>query len=231
MVTRAVIVGGLAIATIGIPTYGAMVSPAEATIAVNGGGSAPSAYAVLAGTSQDSTPTSLLAPLPAISRDAEAVSRSLDRNPLPTCDPSVDVGSANGQIATEDLCELWDSINMLRGDAAVSISALNDDYVAAIGQPLCITDSYRTLSEQYRLARTKPRLAATPGTSNHGWGLAVDLCSSVTNDRAAIAWLTENGPIYGWANPAWARAGGSGPREPWHWEYVPGTEDKGTNWK
>ncbi|WP_372593555.1 D-alanyl-D-alanine carboxypeptidase family protein [Actinotalea sp.] len=227
---RAFVVGFLAVGTIGVPAFGAIGSDTSGAGAELAGSSAPSAFSVLSAAAVESTPTSLLAPLPEVSRDAVTVSRSVDRNPLPTCDPSVDPGPANGQIATDDLCTLWDGTNMLRGDAAVAMSALNEDFTAAMGEPLCITDSYRTLAEQQRLAYTKPGLAAAPGTSNHGWGLAVDLCSSVTYNSAKISWLTENGPTYGWANPAWARAGGSGAYEPWHWEYVPGTEAKGTNW-
>ena len=83
---------------------------------------------------------------------------------------------------------------------------------------------------QRRLAYTKPGLAATPGSSNHGWGLAIDLCGAETNSSAAMGWLAENGPAYGWANPDWARRGGSGAYEPWHWEYVPGTTAMGTNY-
>lgn len=228
LVARVLVVSALAVGTIALPAYGALVPSAGP--AVSATAFSPSAYAILTATATDSTPTSLLAPLPEISRDAVAVSRSLDRNPLPACDPSVDPGNANGQIPTNDLCTLWDGTNLLRGDAAVAISALNEDYTAAFGTPLCMTDSYRTLAEQRRLAYTKPGLAATPGTSNHGFGLAIDLCASVTNNRTTMAWLAENGPTYGWANPAWAKSGGSGPHEPWHWEYFPGTDAKGTNW-
>ncbi len=32
------------------------------------------------------------------------------------------------------------------------------------------------LAEQYTLKAQKGGLAATPGKSNHGWGLAVDIC-------------------------------------------------------
>jgi hypothetical protein len=28
--------------------------------------------------------------------------------------------------------------------------------------------------------------------------------------------------VFGWENPAWARPGGSGPYERWHWEYTKG---------
>ena len=46
-------------------------------------------------------------------------------------------------------------------------------------RPICITDSYRTYASQVRLYGQKPALAAVPGTSNHGWGLAVDLCGGI----------------------------------------------------
>ncbi len=228
LAARVAVVSALAVGTIGLPAYGALVPSAGP--AVSASAVSRTAYAILSATAVDSTPTSLLAPLPEISRDAVTVSRSLDRNPLPACDPSVDPGNANGEIPANDLCKLWDGKNMLRGDAAVAISALNEDFTAAFGTQLCMTDSYRTLAEQRRLAYTKPGLAATPGTSNHGFGLAIDLCSAVTNNRTTMAWLAENGPTYGWANPAWAKSGGSGPHEPWHWEYFPGTDAKGTSW-
>ena len=66
-------------------------------------------------------------------------------------------------------------------------------------------------------------LAATPGTSEHRWGLAVDLCDGVQKGSGSrFQWLRDNAPAYGWDNPDWARNGGSGPYEPWHWEYVAG---------
>jgi LAS superfamily LD-carboxypeptidase LdcB len=67
---------------------------------------------------------------------------------------------------------------------------------------------------------TKPTLAAVPGTSNHGWGTAVDLCGGVERfDTDEHAWVVEHGPSYGWIHPSWAAAGGSRP-EPWHFEYL-----------
>ena len=96
---------------------------------------------------------------------------------------------------------------------------------------MCIRDSsYRTLAEQRHLAYTKGGLAATPGTSNHGWGLAVDLCTAETRNSDVYTWLTENGPIFGWTNPGWALRTGVGPYEPWHWEYLPGTTEFGTDY-
>jgi LAS superfamily LD-carboxypeptidase LdcB len=82
------------------------------------------------------------------------------------------------------------------------------------GVTIGITDSYRDLASQERLAATKGPysqggLAATPGTSNHGWGVATDL----DLDDRALQWMRENGWRYGFVEDV--------PREPWHWTYRP----------
>ncbi len=64
----------------------------------------------------------------------------------------------------------------LRADAAVRLIRLNEVYKGRFGSDLCLTDSYRSLASQYSLAARKPGLAARPGTSEHGWGLAIDVC-------------------------------------------------------
>jgi zinc D-Ala-D-Ala carboxypeptidase len=86
----------------------------------------------------------------------------------------------------------------------------------ADGIEIGMTDSYRPLSVQERLAQEKGLysqggLAATPGTSNHGWGLATDL----DLDADALAWMRQHGPDYGFVEDV--------PREPWHWTYRPAT--------
>ena len=228
---RSAILAALAVATIGVPVSAEIngrQTPLEATGTDLAG--LPTAYEVLSGAPSDGTPTSLLAAVPGAVRMADSASRTLDRSPLPDCTGVAVDSAANGQIAAADLCALWDGTNMLRGDAAVTLAELNLTFRASFDRDLCITDSYRTLAEQRRLAYTKGGLAATPGTSNHGWGLAIDLCSSETNSSAVMTWLNDNGPTYGWENPPWAKRGGSGPHEPWHWEYVPGTVEKGTDW-
>lgn len=189
----------------------------------------PTTFEVLTGSLDSVTPTSLLAAVPGAQR-VDDTSRSAERSPLPTCDGQPRYGSSNGAVPESDLCVLWDGTNMLRGDAAVTLAELNANFKAAVGTDLCITDSYRTLAEQRRLAYTKGGLAATPGTSNHGWGLAIDLCTSVTNSSTAMEWLRSNGATFGWSNPDWALRGGSGPYEPWHWEYLPGTTELGTDY-
>jgi hypothetical protein len=130
-------------------------------------------------------------------------------------------GYANGEIPAAALCPLWGAPNqMLRGDAARALTALSKEYAKAFGRPICVTDSYRSRSQQVTLYATKPNLAARPGTSNHGWGTAVDLCGGVESfGTAEHAWLLGHAPLYGWFHPSWAEPTGSRP-EPWHWEYA-----------
>ena len=55
-----------------------------------------------------------------------------------------------------------------------------------------------------------------PGTSNHGWALAVDLCGGIKiAGSAQWTWMTANA---GGFQLTWAGPAGEKP-EPWHWEY------------
>jgi zinc D-Ala-D-Ala carboxypeptidase len=158
----------------------------------------------------------------AANRDLALASRSFSRDPLPGCDPRKRPRGANGLLDVNDLCPLWDRSQQLRADAAVSLAVMNEGFRAQFGRDMCISDSYRNLYEQKVTKARKGYLAATPGESNHGWGIAVDFCQKETTTAAVWKWLHANGPVYGWANPDWALSGGSGPHEPWHWEYTAG---------
>ena len=79
------------------------------------------------------------------------------------------------------------------------------------GIQIGVTDSYRSYDQQVDLARRKGLyknggLAATPGTSQHGWGLAVDVDTS----RQGTDWLRANAARFGFSTI---------PREPWHWQF------------
>ena len=127
----------------------------------------------------------------------------------------------NGFLPDSALCPLLQAPgHRLQTDAARAFDALSAARRAATGAPLCVTDSYRSSAEQVDVFRRKPTLAATPGRSQHGFGLAVDLCGGVERfDSEPHAWLKANAPAYGWVHPSWAEPGGSKP-EAWHWEYV-----------
>ncbi len=128
-------------------------------------------------------------------------------------------GWANGQIPAEALCRLGVHGHALRCDAAASYQQMSTAYAAAFGAPLCITDSYRSLGAQVAAFYAKPALAAVPGTSNHGWALAVDLCGGINvAGTPQWTWMTQNAGRFGFVQPDWAAPGGEKP-EPWHWEY------------
>lgn len=120
----------------------------------------------------------------------------------------------NGRLPASALQSIGQGGHKLWGPAAQSwqnavVAARNE------GIDLKVTDSYRTYDQQVDLANRKGLykdggLGATPGTSNHGWGLAVDVDVS---DPAAMTWMRTNGWRFGFVEAV--------PREPWHWEFRP----------
>jgi len=94
---------------------------------------------------------------------------------------------------------------------------------------LKINSAYRTYNDQARVfkdncsnaigtgkCKIKPgkRLTAIPGTSNHGFGLAVDLANTggalLSTSMPEYKWVAENAPRFGFKRIA---------SEAWHWEY------------
>jgi hypothetical protein len=96
-----------------------------------------------------------------------------------------------------------------------------------------ITDAYRTYDQQVTAARTKGiygqgGTAAVPGTSQHGWGKAIDFNnakgSGLGANSSQFKWLQDNAAQYGFKTI---------PREPWHWEFndkVWSKYNKGNPW-
>ena len=129
-------------------------------------------------------------------------------------------GYPNGLIPPSAMCPLGTAAHTLRCDAAAAYRAMSAAFAGAFGTPICITDSYRTYAGQVRLYGQKPALAAVPGTSNHGWGLAVDLCGGVERfGTPQYDWMKANSGRFGFLHPDWAEPG-NGREEPWHWEYA-----------
>lgn len=225
---RMAVLSTLAVATIAMPlSAGADDGSGGGTpFDTEGRPVGPSALDLATAASTAPAVSESVAAAPRVER-AAAASRSYDREPLPGCDPSVRPSGTNGNLDQHELCELWQPGDFLRPDAAVALSALNEAFRANFGRDLCLVSSYRTLSTQVSLKGTRGAFAARPGTSMHGWGLAIDLCSIETGSREVYAWLNENGPTYGWANPPWAKRGGGGAYEPWHFEFTQGVEEMG----
>ncbi|GAA1864292.1 M15 family metallopeptidase [Myceligenerans crystallogenes] len=131
----------------------------------------------------------------------------------------------NGRLSRAELCLASHSPEglrqYLRCDAAEAWRRLGAEFEQEFGVPLYAEYGYRAYDLQlWAMAVYGAGQAAEPGTSNHGWGEAVDL-----QDDAGWGfggeyheWLRAHAPAYGWDNPPWARQG-NGREEPWHWEY------------
>lgn len=129
---------------------------------------------------------------------------------------------ANGHIPLSALTRCSTG-RYLRSDAAASYERMALAFNRVFG-PMYMTDAYRNYAEQVAVKKVKGRYAATPGTSNHGWGIAVDFASRINSHVSREhAWMDAHAAEYGWVNPIWASNSNpnDGMFEPWHWEYVP----------
>ena len=98
----------------------------------------------------------------------------------------------NGKIPPSSLKPVGDTRHRLWAPAAESLTRMMAD-AKRDGVHIGITDSYRPYAEQVDLARRKGLysqggLAAKPGTSEHGWGMAADL----DLNAKALSWMRAN---------------------------------------
>jgi hypothetical protein len=119
----------------------------------------------------------------------------------------------NGRVPAAALSAIGGTSHQLWAPAARSFEAMQAA-AAAEGVTIGVTDSYRTYESQVDLVARKGLysqggLAAAPGTSMHGWGVATDL----RLDASAQAWMRSNAGRYGFVENV--------AREPWHWQYKP----------
>lgn len=125
--------------------------------------------------------------------------------------PAELVAYGNGRVPRAALAEIGVGSHRMWAPAAAAFQQMTAD-AAAAGVPIGVTDSYRSYDQQVDLAERKGLyseggLAADPGTSDHGWGLSLDLD---LNSRAQ-AWMRANAGRYGFVEDV--------PREPWHWTF------------
>jgi hypothetical protein len=148
-----------------------------------------------------------VSPAPAAARPTSSTALTADGVPA-------DLASyGNGRIPRSALEPVGATGASMWAPAAQSLGRL----IAAAkadGVSIGVTEGYRSYDEQVTLARTKGLysaggLAAAPGTSEHGWGMAADL----ELDPSALAWMREHSSEYGFYATA--------PRESWHWGYRP----------
>ncbi|WP_028050729.1 D-alanyl-D-alanine carboxypeptidase family protein [Cellulomonas sp. URHD0024] len=119
----------------------------------------------------------------------------------------------NGRIPESALQKVGGTGERLWAPAAQKLEQLMGA-AAKDGVHIGITDSYRSYAAQVDVAQRKGLysqggLAAQPGTSEHGWGMAADL----KLDAAGQRWMRAHGAEYGFVKDT--------PRESWHWAFRP----------
>ena len=129
----------------------------------------------------------------------------------------------NGTIDQRALATMpWDTEKtLIAAPAVASLNKLNTAFKKEFGQNLTIDLSYRTRSTQnHYWGELGPYIAARPGTSNHGWGTAVDFPE--THDYSFrgkyYKWLKKNSQKFGWVHRKNLEEG-SPYAEAWHFEY------------
>lgn len=131
-------------------------------------------------------------------------------------------GMLNGGLETSQLKKLINHQNeYLNPSAARSFELMERQYYSETGKRFIISDTYRTYESQWnifdlehcvrtgesRKVNTNGSIpVAKPGTSNHGFGEAIDMNSE------AKPWIEQYGKFYNWC---WGEA----PGEPWHFTY------------
>jgi hypothetical protein len=89
-------------------------------------------------------------------------------------------------------------------------AAIEDGLAPEAFMPAGQQSSARSVAAQRWFWAHRPPPAAVPGTSNHGWGIAVDV-----KTRVAAAWILNHGHRFGWSWDEGRRVG-----EWWHFRYV-----------
>lgn len=117
-----------------------------------------------------------------------------------------------------------------RAGVTVTVTSAADAYRLYEIQERIFTERYQTAYTEYAPGKVDKRswqgrswfrragtaAAAVPGTSNHGWALAVDIANVGGFNSTFYRWLTATAPLFGFSNTEGASVG-----EAWHWVYSP----------
>lgn len=154
--------------------------------------------------------------------DASGSANAAGPNPIhPDNRPSTVPGATNGALDSSILLQVAPTCIAYYAAAPSLISMMAA--ARRDGIRLVPAECYRDVAGQIAMrnlwcGRGACHMAAVPGTSNHGWGKAVDF-GSMTFDSASYHWLKAHAAAFGWNHPGVMEPGGSVP-EPWHWEWV-----------
>ncbi len=227
VLARGGVLAGFGLAMVVYPIMGNVVEYHSAIESVPGVvvGETPTTGHALLGDGPSLLPTEIA--LPSVADQTQALAVASEKygtsSRLPNCDMPTTFTGTNGKLAADQLCKIWGKNNYLRADAALALAELNAQFKAKFGRDLCIQEGYRSYADQVRIRAKRGYLAASPGTSMHGYGLAIDLCKGDDNG-APKAWLDQNAAAFSFVNPDWAKYR---KYEPWHWEYKTGVDQVG----
>lgn len=139
---------------------------------------------------------------------------------------------ANGRLPSSFLVAIpWDSERtLIAAPALKDLTRMNAAFKATFGHDLDIDLAYRTRQTQdYLYRELGANLAATPGTSNHGWGDAIDVPETPPYAFGGkyYLWLKANAARFNWNHrknlEQFTASGARNPQaEPWHFEYMGG---------
>ncbi|MCU1418725.1 MAG: peptidase and DD-carboxypeptidase VanY/endolysin [Schumannella sp.] len=141
-------------------------------------------------------------------------------------------GYQNGAIPDTAMSPIDSRGHRLEHVAATQFLALQAAMLHDLGRTIAVApgadSSFRTVAQQqadYQLYLRGGNVAAVPGTSNHGWGRAVDITGYEVHGDV-WAWLLAHAGEYGYSHVTGAASG-----ERWHWECTtpPGTTIAGGN--
>ncbi|MFF5792059.1 D-alanyl-D-alanine carboxypeptidase family protein [Paeniglutamicibacter sp. NPDC012692] len=129
----------------------------------------------------------------------------------------------NGKIDQGALATVsWDTEKtLIAAPAGASLTRMNTAFKKKFGKDLTIDLSYRTRATQdFYWKDLGPYIAARPGTSNHGWGTAIDFPETYDYSFRGkyYKWLKQNSSKYGWIHRKILEEG-SPYAEAWHFEY------------
>jgi len=123
----------------------------------------------------------------------------------------------NGKMPDSALVTIpWATAFRVYAGALPALVALNAAYKAKFGTNLKINSAYRTLAQQAIAVSEVGNLAGKPGTSYHGWGVALDFGGIGSFNSKQYLWLKENAGKYGFVNPPYNVKTG----EYWHWQFT-----------
>lgn len=127
-------------------------------------------------------------------------------------------GVSNGRLRKNQLKAagtLYGSRDSWGGSTVYLLPAAADAFIRAKNAAakervqILVTSAYRDYNHQARVAADSSSYTpAAPGTSRHGWGIALD----IQTGTPGYSWFVQNGPTYGWYYMAY-------PGDPVHFEF------------